>query len=230
MISPIQRELDETKRELNEVKEIKEEMRKEITQLEELKNSIIDTVKLELDYKIGEVEEVKTNLVNIEKLKVELIKVINENEKLKEQQKKQERHNRRSNVIMKGFEEHSYETTADCKKLVITMLQQSGINLSPMAIEVAQRVGAKQRQGGNKYRIGNRPILVRFLHMGDRDNIMLRKEQINTKCRILVEDDYPPEIETRRKELYPIMRAINNHWISGQPKYRATLWEDRLIV
>ena len=26
------------------------------------------------------------------------------------------------------------------------------------------------------------------------------------------------------------MRAINNHWISGQPKYKAVLREDRLIV
>lgn len=114
LICPIQRELADTNRkleitrlELEDVKEIKEEMRKELLQLEDLKGGIIDTVKAELEYKIRQVDEEKTKDLNsVENLKAELNKVRIENEKLKEQQKKQERHNRRSNVIMKGFEEH----------------------------------------------------------------------------------------------------------------------------
>ena len=110
LICPIQRELAETNRkleetrlELEDVREIKEEMRKELLQLEDLKGSIIDTVKVELHYKIGQVDRVKKDLESVENLKAELTKVKIENDKLKEQQRKQEKHNRRSNVHCKKY-------------------------------------------------------------------------------------------------------------------------------
>ena len=102
------------------------------------------------------------------------------------------------------------------------MLQHAGIPLPPLAIELAHRVEVKQKHS-------DRAILVTFLHMGDRDDVLLRQEQIYHTCRIMVEEDFPPDIDAKRRKLHPFMRAINKP-VTGKQQNRASLWDDKLIV
>ena len=134
---------------------------------------------------------------------------------------------------MKGFVENNQDSRADCKRTALNMLRHAGINLPPMAIELAVRVGSKpgnNRTVRNRNKVVNRPMSVRFLHIEDRDNVLLRKELIYRRCSIEVEEDYPPDMEERRKELRLVMRAINNSRVEGRIKYRASVFEDKLIV
>ena len=158
-----------------------------------------------------------------------------ENGKLRQQQKKQERYNRKSNVLMKGFMENSQgqESRFDCKKKVLSMLCDAGIDLPPMAIELAVRIGentSNNRARRNRSKPVDRPMLVRFLHIEDRDNVLIRRDLVYNKCGIQIDEDFPPDIQDKRRELRPLMLSINNKRVNGRIKYRASIWEDKLIV
>ena len=171
----------------------------------------------------GAMDNIETLIKANELSAGEIKRLTKENAILKEKQRGQDKYNRRTNLIFKGFTEIPNETNLDCKKRILHMLQYARIYLSPMSIELASRVGVRQNKR-------DRPILVRFVHSGDRDNILQRKDQIFQACNISVEEDFPLEIEVNRRELRPIMNAINAFRQNGNVKYRASLIEDKLLV
>ena len=144
-INPMQRELDATNRELIEMRVELKELRESKSSKTGISNTELDSVKLELKVRTKELERFQTELAELKGIKSELKRVCEENTKLGEQCKKQERFNRRSNVRMKGFAENKWESNADCRKKVLDMLQHAGIPLPPLAIELAHRVGVKQK-------------------------------------------------------------------------------------
>ena len=95
-------------------------------------------------------------------------------------------------MIMKGFAENAQESRIDCKRTVLNIISHADINLPPMAIELAVRVGSKagsSRRPRNRSKVMNIPILVRFLHIEERDNVLLQKVQIYRRCEMEVEED-----------------------------------------
>ena len=174
-----------------------QEMRSRLEDMRDLKAQTLEQVQTEKSNQLVNIES-----KDLEKINLELRKVKQENTKLKELQRKQERYNRESHVIMKGFVENNQDSRADCKRTALDMLRHAGINLPPMAIELAVRVGSKpgnNRTVRNRNKVVNRPMLVRFLHIEDRDNVLLRKELIYRRCSIEIEEDFPPDMEERRK-------------------------------
>lgn len=155
IINPVKRDLEGVIRQLEEantklqtVSELKdelinsvkreanmrvEEMRAIISEMKELKTETIDQIKAELSVKNKQLESAKCDNQELDMVKQELIKMKVENGKLKLQQKKQEKYNRKSNVIMKGFMDNTQgqETRFDCKKKVLHMLREAGIDLPP---------------------------------------------------------------------------------------------------
>lgn len=191
------------------IKEITDLINERIQPLEEqLSEATIE--RNDLKQQLGEVLEAMKNLKE-------------ENQELKEWNRGQDRHNRSWNLVFRGFTEMQGETPMDCKKRVIQTLQYAKIFLQPLSIEKAKRIGIKNHHN-------SRPIIVRFLHQGERNNILQRQNQIYTSCKISVEEDYPPHIEEARRELYPIMKAINTFEGNANHKYKANLFEDQLIV
>ena len=163
-VNPINRELMEKSRPLNE-------MSAEIKELRELKTGIseeaLNRVKLELKLRTSEASTFKSELGELKDIKIELNKVQKENVKLK-QQIRQEWYNKRSNVNMTGFTENQWETDRDCEKKVLDMQGHAGISLPTITIELAYRVGKQQ-----KYK--DRAILAKFLRIADKDNVLQRK-------------------------------------------------------
>lgn len=222
-VNPIKRELDEKGRELNELRE-------EILELKNIKTGIseqsIAGLRHELKVRNIELEKIKQELKEMKGIKTEVDDMHLVTERLIDQQKTQERFNRRGNVRMKGFVENRWETKEDCKKNVVNMLQQAGIKLPLVAIEFAHRAGTIK----SKYKHENRYILVKFLHMGDKNNVMQRRQQILNKCNIMLEEDFSPEVDAMRKELEPIIKDINIQDRNGKNKHKASLWQDKLLV
>ena len=97
------------------------------------------------------------------------------------------------------------------------MLEQAGIKLPSQAIEFAYRAGTK-----SKHKQANRYILVKFIHSGDRRNVIQRKEQIFNKCNIRIEEDFSPEVDERRKELEPIIRDMSIQDRNSKVKHRTS--------
>ena len=144
-LNPMQRELDTTNRELSDMKIELKELRESKTGTAIIPNIELDGVKRELGIRTIELERIKIELSEIKGIKSELKRVCDENIKLRDQQRKQECYNRRSNVRIKGFRENKWESNADCRKIVLNMLQNAGIPLPPLAIELAHRIGNKQK-------------------------------------------------------------------------------------
>ena len=129
-----------------------------------------------------------------------------------------------NNLKINGIFEHPKETKYDCKRKVLGMLQNAGIQLHPKAITITQRTG-------NKSSKQSRAILATFHHLEDKEFVLAKASHIQTQCSIKIEEDFLPEIEANRKTLRPIVIAANRMQDSrGYYKYRASLQADTLIV
>ena len=154
-------------------------------------------------------------------------KVINlqrENQALRKKTTTLELHSRRSNLRFYGLTETA-EGKEDSEKLVHDFLESKGFERDERAIERAHRVG-KKIEGRN------RPIVVCFNHLKDRDAVWRKlgyKLFPPSEKVPHVREDFPPEIENNRSVLLSIARqALNNKHDAGKPFIR--LVSDRLFL
>ena len=130
---------------------------------------------------------------------------------------------RLKNVKIFGAREVKGETYFDCKRNVLAMLQASGITLPPIAIEKALRVGPKT--------VNERPIVVNFSHLADRNFVFDKKEHIKKCCKVVIVEDFCQSTEEKRKELSPFVATINKAKNKdGKVAYKASLKHDKLLV
>lgn len=172
--------------------------------------------------------EIAQKLIDPVKQELEIVKqlhntAIKENQHLKEKVLKMESYSRRSNLKFYGFTEQKGESKFDSKRFILNTLLRSGIQLHQMAIENSNRVGPQLR---NK----NRAILAKFFHGQERDLVLKKAEHIYRTTGIRVEEDFPEEIEKKRKVLKPIMHAANNIMTNGRHKYYASLRVEKLNI
>lgn len=172
--------------------------------------------------------EIAQKVVDPVKQELEIMKqqhntVIKENQQLKEKVLKMESYSRRSNLKFYGFTEQKGENKFDNKRFILNTLLRSGIQLHPMAIENSNRIGPQIR---NK----NRAIIAKFFHGQERELVLKKAEHIYRTTGIRVEEDFPEEIEKKRRILKPIMHTANNIIVNGRHKYYASLRADKLNV
>ena len=88
------------------------------------------------------------------------------------------------------------------------------------------------RVGPNKYNPKSQPryILAKLFHLEEKEQILLRSHQIRNLHGVIVEEDFPPEIESRRNTLRPVVTAAKRIIQNGKKKYTAKLNVDMLIV
>lgn len=76
-----------------------------------------------------------------------------------------------------------------------------------------------------------RAILVKLFHLEDKEYIQLRSQQIRNSCKVTIEEDFPIEIEGKRKVLKTVLNAANRVvQQDGSRKYNAKLVVDKLMV
>ena len=155
---------------------------------------------------------------SIEKVVTENAYLREENINLKESMLKLECQQRRENLVFEGLDEELGETDYDCyNKIVFAMSFLPNINPYTVKISRCHRVGPFIK--GRK-----RPIVAHFNWYGDRQFILHNRGYLPRA--IGVHEDFPQEIEDRRRSLKPILKeakTIN--------KYKNSyLTVDKLII
>ena len=142
-----------------------------------------------------------------------------ENVELKEHIIKLETQQRRQNLVFEGIGERKGETDYDCYEKIVEVMSYIP-ELNPWTVRIARCHRLGPFESGKI-----RGIIVNFHWFGDRQYIM--------KCKrflpggVIVHEDFPQEVEDRRRVLKPILHAALN-----QEKYKksAFLAVDKLII
>ena len=149
-------------------------------------------MKIDHDNTVREVEE---------NLHIELQKTKEENNDLKEQLLKLESHKRKQNLKFSNIIDKLGETADECERQVLKMLQTCGITLTSQSITHAYRIGFIIKQ------TPARQMIVGFHHPKQRNQILFSGRKIKQTCNVIVEEDFPEELQLRRKTLLPIFRG-----------------------
>ena len=146
-----------------------------------------------------------------------------ENQALSEKVTRLEIQMRKKNLCFEGFKEEKGE---DCYKKVGSVFRALEIEPNEIISDGCYRKGPFQPRA--KF---PRPIVAKFIYEEDRDYIyrnrfMLKGQKFNGKT-IFIEEDFPPEIESNRRVLKPILIAAKR---SEALKRRIRLDADKLII
>ena len=162
----------------------------------------------------------------LQETKQRLIQVEQDNAMLQEKVVRMEGFSRRYNLKFNGIREVKYENKQDCKGTIRNILMQSGLNIPHKAIESAHRVGQKSTEPHRP-----RSILVKLFHLEDKEYIQLRSQQIKNSCKVIIEEDFPVEIEGKRRVLKTVLNAANRVVeADGRKRYITKLVVDKLTI
>ena len=150
------------------------------------------------------------------KNKTKLDTVCEENSKLKEHILKNESYSRKENLVFRGIT----ATNEPCEKIVRDILSKMNINgLDHKSVPIVNchYVNSAKSQ-----------IIARFLIYSDRDKIWSSRRSLKTVApEIYLAEDFPSEIEYRRRQLYPIVAAANR---SDEYRQKVKLNADQLFL
>ncbi len=141
---------------------------------------------------------------------------------LKEYTLKLETQSRRDNLQFEGIPEKDGESDQDCRAEIIKVLEGMKItDANEIKMVRCHRLGPKRKSTDHP-----RPIILKLHWFGDRTRIWEARRELKTfrDGKVFLAENFPPEIERRRKYLYPIMKAA---WKS---EMKAHLAIDKLIV
>ena len=154
-----------------------------------------------------------SNLVN------DNTKLKDENTQLKEHLLRIECQQRRENLIFEGFQERRGETDFDCYNRIAQSLCRMP-DLDPFDVKISRchRIGPYIRGK-------TRGIIAHFHWFGDRQYILENRNCLPNGIR--VREDFPDEIEDRRRVLKPILYMAKKN---GSYRNKVHLSVDKLIV
>ena len=142
-----------------------------------------------------------------------------ENSDLKERLIKLESHQRRENLIFEGISESRGETDFECYQKIANAISYLP-DIDPYSVRIS-----RCHRLGPFVRGQTRGIIAHFHWYGDRQHILKCKRFL--PYGVAVHEDFPQEIEDRRRVLKPILKAALN---SSEYKGKAFLSVDKLIV
>ena len=186
--------------------------------------SVVSQVIAHLDKKINELNQATTCAVNyaqktaesaieqcsdlvssvqaLEKKCVEnqvvIQKLERENFDLKDRLVYIESQSRRDNLLFCGFAETAGETSSDCERKVRGLFKRMGLNEN-------LRIARCHRKG-TSFPGRQRAIIVKFEFFEDRQKVWFSRKNLHGSNKF-INEDFPIEIENRRKKLYPILKA-----------------------
>ena len=181
-------------------------------------------------------KEIKKNADSIEDMKLEISGMRNDMKKLQVAQKGVERkvlvHEQRAlkdTLVFDGIPEDEGESTQDIiDKVSEKIATSTGHQLLDNSVVKCYRVGRITKPEDRDPAATPRPrsVLLKFAQMRERENVWGdRLKYKNTN--VYLNEQFPREIENRRRELYPILRIIKK-----MDKYKkgSYLIGDRLMV
>lgn len=161
--------------------------------------------------------------VELQTTKVKLNRVEQENVNLKQRLIRVERVCKSKDLKFWGIWEPERENRWDCKRTIFQVLNDSGIELSDKAIERARRIGPKINGK-------NRAILVQFFHYEEKSIILAKAGHIKVSTNVWIEENFPNEVESNRRELKHVLQETKRHTVNGNHPFKGNLVEDTLYV
>ena len=219
----IQQEMAMMKRSLNS-------LHTEVTSLKTELETIKD-LKVSLEFTDKKVTEVETNVSHLQKVTKEqgeylvqlesrLSKNQLENLECKEKQLQQESYNRRENLKFSGIQEEGKESYSQTVNKIVELFSQT-LKIKDahlIRFQRCHRLGIKPKKMSTP-----RDIIVRFVFFQDREKIW-ENRQLLAGTNIIMSEDFPSEIESRRTQLYPILKVARKNG------YKCKLVVDKLII
>ena len=150
-----------------------------------------------------------------QQLETQLLEVKMHNKRMHEELLQVGMYSRRKNVRIHGL---SHQNNPNVEEVVIQKLQEVGIGISPQDIDRVHYIG--QHKMGT-----HRSVLLRLLRWKDKQAILQKKDRLR-QMNITIQDDYPSEVQERRKMLLPIFFKALELYPTLNPKFRV----DRIIL
>ena len=173
-----------------------------------------------------EKNQVKSKLCELEttvnELKIQIHMLMNEQKVMREQNLKAETQSRRDNLVIYGIQETPAETDNMCLQKVYEILEEKMEISDAKSIKIVRchRLGRKIPNSRQP-----RPIIFKLHWFGDRQNIWGAKQKLKGSNLFLAEN-FPAEIERRRRILAPIMQEARRQ----NKERRAYLVVDKLHI
>lgn len=144
----------------------------------------------------------------------------NLNKGLKDHLLKQECQSRRDNLLFDGIPEAEGETWDDCRnKIIHFMASEMNIeNTENIKIVRCHRLGPKKPNSDRP-----RTVIAKFHWFGDREKVWNSRQKLKGK-KFWVAEDFPVEIQNRRRKLIPVMKEARKQ------NMRSTVSVDKLVV
>lgn len=216
--------MDDTEDEINQ-------MKRKVTEIEtdlQGNSNIMDKVKAANDTIGRNVTQMKVSIKNIEEQENETTEEIDDlremYEEIKEQVLDVKCRSMKYNLIFSGIDEkawdsgeHSENSEETIKTFIKEKLKIPNADEIPMAN--VHRIGKRDR------RLAARPrsIIVKFIHYNDLTKIKKCAKKLQG-THYGINEQYPPEIEERRKKLYPIAKSAR------KDRQKAVLVRDKLYI
>ncbi len=166
-------------------------------------------------------DQIKTVSSTVALVVTENTKLKQENIDLNEKLLRLECYQRRNNLVFEGIRESRYETDYDVYRKLVTVLSEI-----PQLRNCAQFIRISRCHCLGPY-IPNqhRPVIAHFHWFGDLRFILRNRSKLPSG--VYVREDFPPEIEDRRRVLRPILNAANHN---DNYRGKAKLSVDKLII
>lgn len=217
--------LDPVKAELGSIRVFMTNTTAKLEAITELQNTI-ESMSIDSQYMAGKVrhlESVSSEMQeSVSQMKAELEQQKQENRQLKDQLLSAECQSRRDNLKFYGIPENRGE---NCELIITQICKDSGLDINTWSIVRSHRLGPYDRN-----RI--RPIIVKFNHFKERELVWMSRHMIRSEQAVSIGEDFPVEIDQRRKALYPILQAALNFRDpeNADFRYRAKIVKDKLII
>lgn len=214
-VSSLRSDFESVKSEVSSFRSELAAVRKEVVDMKGTVNDIEkwvedrEAVDKQHEDKLNAMSDEMTNMQsNISDLQRNLIGSEKKFDQLKEYTLKLESQSRRDNLLFHGIPETNDEKNEKCLHELKCVLSECGVtDVDDIRFVRVHRLGAKDQH--SKF---PRPIIAKFHWFGDRMRVWGAKSDIR-KIRgqkVFMTENYPPDIERRRKVLYPIFKAAKN--------------------
>lgn len=179
----------------NEMKEMKNTI-SSVEHSAKAMSQIFDDVKKNHE---SELKSIKTNTRNLEEnLKRSVNSIVQKNEELQSSIIDLKSRSMRDNLIFSGIPETPNE---DCEAVLHHFLENKLKIDEYISFERVHRMGKP-----DEFKTKPRNIIAKFSFFKDREFVRRRAPQKLKNTNIWVNEQFPPEIEERRKKLYPVLR------------------------
>ena len=193
-ITEVKSDIADVKKDVGQLKTLEPEIQRLNTTLISLQDSI-NKQEQKFDVAFDEINSLKSTIPD---LRMEVSELKKKNENLEEKLLHLDEYSRRENLVLEGIKESGLDE--DCFKSVYSVLEQVG--LKKFQFQRCHRLG--------RYKPGiTRAIIVRFVLFQEKMEVVKKRDELRTH-KVLIHDDFPPEISAQRAKLRPVLRYLRD--------------------